>query len=269
MLARASLVAAAFAALASAAVADTPPAAAPLPPDLQALEQQAKQLQISSEHIRVAEEIGGGSFTGPLLTADVQLRAQPLAAEVHLSVVGSKLEERVIGTTLYVNDPAIGRRDGGRPWVRFRKRGMSELTGLAPSAITNGPQSQDVLTSLLSQLAPQNIKEVGPSTANGQPATEFTGTIDLAKLIAGFGSKVSKQLQQEMKALSGVTTTLDLFVAPNGLPTRTVIAFNSKTTAFTITDDILAHNIPVAVHAPPSRRTVAYSKVRKLLHNRL
>jgi hypothetical protein len=270
MLARAALTAVAAAALAPAAVADTPPAATPLPPDLQALEQQAKQLQISSEHVRVTEEIGGSGLSGPLVTADLQLREQPLAAEVHLNVVGSKLEERVIGTTLYVNDPAVGRRDGGRPWVRVPKRGISELSGLAPSAISNGPQTQDVLTSLLTQLAPQNIKEVGPSTANGQPATEFTGTIDLAKLlVASLGPKLAKQLQQQTKALGGLTTTLDLFVAANGLPTRTVIAVNSKTAAFTITVDILAINIPVAVHAPPSRRTVPYSKVRKLLHGRL
>lgn len=195
-----------------------------------------------------------------------------MAAEVRLNVAGSRLEERVIGTTLYLNEPAIARRDGGRPWVRIAKRGLSELTGIAPSAITNGPtangpQTQDVLTSLVTQLAPQSIKEVGPSTANGQPTTEFTGTIDLTKLVAGLGPKLAKQFQQLAKSLNGLTTTLDLFVAANGLPTRTVIALNSKTLALTITEDILAINIPVAVHAPPSRRTVPYAKVRKKLHS--
>jgi hypothetical protein len=110
---------------------------------------------------------------------------------------------------------------------------------------------------------------VGPSTANGQPATEFTGTIDLTKEVSGIGPKLAKQFQQLVKQLGSVTTTLNLFVAANGLPKRTVLAINAKNVAVTVTEDILAINIPVAVHAPPSRRTVAYSKVRKLLHNRL
>jgi hypothetical protein len=268
-LTRASLAAFAAAVLAPAAIADTAPPAGPLPPDLQALEQQAKSLQISSEHMRLTEDIAGSGFAGPFLTVDVQVSERPLAAELNLGVAGRKFEERVIGTTLYVKDPAIGRRDGGRPWVRVPKRGISELTGLAPNAISNGPQSQDVLTSLLTQLAPQNIKEVGPSTANGQPATEFTGTTNFRTLIAGSGSKVSKQLQKALKKLGSATITLDLFVAANGLPTRTVLAIDPKVAPITETVDILAINIPVAVQAPPLRQTIGYKKVRKLLHNRL
>lgn len=269
MLARTSLVAVAAAALAPAAAADTPPATTTLPPDLQALEQQAKQLQINSQHIRLAVDLGGGTFSGPLVSGDILVSRTPAAAEVHLTAPGVKLEERVIGTTLYVNDPAIARRDGGRPWVRVAKRGISELTGIAPNAISNGTPTQDVLTSLLTQLAPQNIKEVGPSTANGQPATEFTGTVDLATAASGIAPKLAKQFQQLVKQLGSVMTTLDLFVAPNGLPTRTILAINAKGIAVTVTEDILAINIPVAVQAPPARKTVAYAKVRKLLHGHL
>ena len=102
----------------------------------------------------------------------------------------------------------------------------------------------------------QSIQEVGPATVDAQQVTEFTASISLAKLLS------PKQLASVK--LSETTVELELFIAPSGLPVRTISVLGGRSEGIGFEEDILALEIPVVVHAPPARETIGEAQLSRL-----
>jgi hypothetical protein len=62
---------------------------------------------------------------------------------------------------------------------------------------------------------------------------------------------------------------LELFVAPSGLPVRTISVLGSRSEGIGGEEDIRALEIPVVVHVPPVRQTIGKARLRKLERRRI
>lgn len=214
---------------------------------------------------------------------------------------GSTSAERTIGKTIYTYKPSVASYDGGRPWVRSKVEPAPKPSGdsakfaavidsLSPTFAggTTGV-SAGLFSKLIEELGEaQSVQEVGPAAVDGQQVTEFTASVPLARLLSPAQleaiTKTSSSLgellsptgspkQQEAaktrseeaaKKLSEASVELELFIAPSGIPVRTVSVLGGRNEGIGVEEDILALDIPVVVHAPPARETIGEAQLRKL-----
>ncbi len=231
-------------------------AAAVLPPELQTLEQKAQTLHIASERFTLTFAIKEPSGKQTTLTSIGTGRISPPEAQLVETVGSKRLVVRALGNDLYESVPGLARLDGGRPWVHVRESALSEQTGVNFAA---APQNLTESFSLINS-ASEGVQEVGPATVDGQSTTEFTASVDLAQLLSRFGTK----LVQKLQSVGVRNASLELYLAPSGLPVRASITIPVEGGSITTTSDILATEVPVSVKAPPARETISESEFEKL-----
>jgi hypothetical protein len=228
-------------------------------------------------------------------------RSEGLKLSAGHTLGGSTSTERMIGKTIYTYKPSVASYDGGRPWVRSKAKPAPKpgsdsaklsavIDSLSPTFAGGGTGGTSGLFSkLIEELGEaQSIQEVGPATVDAQQVTEFTASISLAKLLSpmqlegitksngSLGELLSpigspkqreeaKQHNEEAaRKLSETTVELELFIAPSGLPVRTISILGGRSEGIGVEEDILALEIPVVVHAPPARKTINEAQLSKL-----
>ena len=215
---------------------------------------------------------------------------------------GSTSMERTIGNTIYTYKPSVASYDGGRPWVRSKSKPApkpgSESTKFAvvvdALSRTLAGDAKSSSTGQFSKLIEElgetrSIQEVGPATVDGQQVTEFTASISLATLLSPKqletiaeptsslveavlspssapkqGEETKKHNEEAAKKLSEAIVELELFIAPSGLPVRTISVLGGRSEGIGVEEDILALEVPVVVHAPPARKTIGEAQLHRL-----
>ncbi len=216
------------------------------------------------------------------------------------------LRERTIGNTVYTYMPSVASFDGGRPWVRSTRRtsqtggesagiaGISDSLAAPASGAGAGGGSVAPFAKLIEDInGAESVQEVGPVIVDGQQTTEFTVSSSLERVLppkqmAALTKSIStletllgptespkqraetKQHNEEAdKKLGLAPVTLELFIAPSGLPVRTISILGSRSSGIGGEEDIRALEVPVDVHAPPPRKTIGQAQLRKLERKRL
>lgn len=214
---------------------------------------------------------------------------------------GSTSTERTIGKAIYTYKPSVASYDGGRPWVRSKAKPAPKpgsdtaklsavIDSLSPTLAGSATgSSAGLFSKLIKELGEaQSIQEVGPATVDAQQVTEFTASISLAKLLtpkqleaikrstnplgklfSSIGSpkqreEAKQQREAATKKLSEATVELEVFIAPSGLPVRTISVLGGRSEGIGVEEDILALEIPIVVHAPPARKTIGEAQLRRL-----
>jgi hypothetical protein len=260
-----------------------------VPPPLQALEQ--KMLLIHFNTARVSGVFALGDLGTPAEGADLAAQANvceslivSIDANVRLSPSGTVASSRFeggpairqisIGRTDYIYEPSVKRYDGGRPWVRSVTEAPSKSSkGLFGAMPAVGEDESSASTDVFKRLVEtinqaQSIQEAGQTTVDGQQATEYVVTISMATLLAKQLSQkqieTAKKKSELFKGISEATDTLELFLTPDGMPVRTINVIGPRNEGIGVEQDILAINIPVSIHKPPSNLTVGQVRLRKL-----
>ncbi len=254
----------------------------PLPPSLVGLEQKAEELKVTSLRF-----VAQSSVTLPrsdhqalrvlkALGADSQISGEetfsPAAGNVTFSLLGHPFTLRVVGKTTYVYLRALGRVDHGRPWIKLGRDGFAELITeengkpLKPSK-TSAPTigapalAEPPFTGLRKTLAgAEEVRETGTATLYGQPVTDFLAILEPEQLKRESLASMSHLLPPRQLP----TVTMEVSLAQNGLPVRTVITTHDKGTTVTATVNIPAINFPLVIEAPPASQTVNVAQLRKL-----
>jgi len=267
------------------------PAPAPVPPDLQALEQKMLALQLTSERfsttVSVAETpkvkgpVGGfkhifgraSSLAIPLATEAGEVSfGTPLQASVDGTAFGIAISARLIGTTLYTREPFISQLDGGRPWVEERNKSLSQALGSEPA----GPGGYEgeagaglkTLGALIGRA--RSIAELGPANVDGQAVTRFKLSIPLTALLKPSHSRKQRLRARLQRKLFAPLVSIELFLTETGLPVRTgfVLYIRHDKGELIEQSDVTAIDIPVLVQAPPVAETIGAAQLHRLIHRR-
>ena len=248
-----------------------PPAPAPtvasIPLAVQPLVAQVEQQTVNSERYSETTQAGGTitvkSKSGKRrrvtrhisreMFGEASLR--PLVGKTFRKGASGALKSIGIGSTTYEYSPTLTRKDGGRPWVRFKDLSAAALFpfhgGGASRFEVNagGTGSYAELIDLLAT-ANGNVAIVGPATVDGQHTTELTAATTPLALVKGLSLKDIQELPE----------TLEVFVTESGLPVRVTRIAQLGPIAITDTTDIIAVNAPVTAKAPPARKTIGEAK---------
>jgi hypothetical protein len=247
------------------------------------------RLQLNTAHI--SSELVLGEFTGVVkpgssvntrngfgssLTGGVRLA--PPAATLNggsgLTLQGHELQTHVrqLGSTVYVYDSLMSSYDGGRSWRRSKLPNGQTLYPTSTVLESGGPSRASPFTKLIESVnAAQSIHEVGATTVDGQQVSEFTAVVPFPKLLIDnplSGPKPGPHTHLG-EAERSATVELDLFIAPTGLPVRTIVTLGGRRKGTTEALDILAINIPfVAPSPPPAGKTISEAALRRLQRKR-
>ena len=267
------------------------PAPAAVPPDLQALEQKMLALKPASERfsasISIAEKpkvkgpVGGfnhifghaSSILVPLLTLAGEFTVgPPPAASISASFLGFTASARLIGSTLYTDEPSVSRRDGGRPWVEERNTSLAQALGSQPNGPAGSAGEPGAGFAALAKLIAhaQSIAELGPADVDGLPVTRFRLAVPIAALQTPAHSRRARARARRERKPFAPLLRIELFLAESGLPVRTnvvVVARHGKG-ALIEQSDITAIDIPVLVQAPPAAETIEAAELHRLLRRR-
>jgi hypothetical protein len=262
----------------------TAPAAAPapVPADLQALE--AKMLALHPNSVQfsltlsasasgAAAEGPFGSFKGifgqasaaaaPLLEAYGEVMKAPEQASLRASVVGLVVQERLVGGTEYTKEPFLAKLDGGRPWVEKRHQTLKSTfsEGSVPAA-GEDPTSFAGTPKLIARA--RVIREQAPALVDGQTTSAFTLSIDLIR-----GRKLSARARRALLKHFDRLATLELFIAPNGVPVRTTLRVRVRSShrraQLIVQVDVPAIEVAFTVSPPPAAETISEAALNRLM----
>jgi hypothetical protein len=267
--------------------ASAPPVVrAPLPPDLVRLERSMLALQLNGESFSASVSVsapgaaGGpfGSFsrvlahaasTFALLTASGEESYTPQLGRFKVSFLGLKIEGRLIGTTLYAYEPFLAGVDGGRPWVEEPNKPLDQAVGVEVQSLggSTGSNTTRAFGPMIETLnGARRLREIGPYTVDGQATTGFRATVDLAT-----GRHLSATDRRLLRKLGAGHTHLEMFLAEDGLPVRTLLRFGVRLpngagqAELSIQSDLAALSTPVVVEAPPAAQTITLAQLKRLL----
>ncbi len=275
-------------------------AKANLPPALVVLEQKMRALHINSERGSVVEVLTGVPLGGegllkpmsskpsrhggkhtvvhltthptqsfPFLTADFETSVVPKLTVVRGDIFGTiSFQERVIGEQAYTRLSLFAQLDGGRPWIYVSPAELAEEEAQksaegGSASVSPFPGAQSVESGFGKLIETiehaRSVSEVGPKEVDGQQTTEFEAKLNGGQLAgASSASKISKAAK---KALG--RSTLELFLAEDGLPVRTRIQTWVGKAGVSIVQDILATEIPVSVEQPPASETITEAELKE------
>jgi hypothetical protein len=256
-----------------------------LPADLLALAQKMEGLSVTSERFRVRTAISAaGAHVSreelrflALFNLDIagEATSSPPAASFTFTIFGHRLKLRVIGRTTYLYMPGLAKRDGGRPWLNLGRQDLGPLLGAGEAAPTPAGSSGTSFkrdAALLGHAV--GVQQLGPGTVDGQAISGFRMGLDQSAFDEGSSGTPSKPSSiTERIGLAAVaqpprSITLEMMIAPSGLPVQTRIEIAAEGISVGALDDIYAVNFPLSLRPPPRRQTIALAQLRRLERRR-
>jgi hypothetical protein len=235
--------------------------------EVQALLSRMSTLRISSERftagITVRPRHLPKGFEGlrkiTLQVAGEQSLATPPSAVLTTSAFGTSFSSRIVGDTIYVDDPAVAKHDGGRPWVKETTKGSSGPAGTGLGIGQAGASAP--FAGLASLVATgRDVKDLGPATFDGQAVTRISFTIAPAKLATG---KLTAPLRGKLG--NHASSRLEVDLNAEGLPVRTAGLISIGKVRVGLTADIKAVNFPLTVSAPAPAETITAHELLALI----
>jgi hypothetical protein len=244
-------------------------AAASAPPELQALIAKMKTLQVSSERFsatlslhahKVPKDLSALRALKVDLNGEANL-ATPESAVITTTLLGKPLTVRVIGKTIYTDEPALARKDGGRPWVKETRKVQPDVTGSTPGAAGAGTAAPYAAQAALIEGA-KAFRALGTATVDGQPVSRFLVTVDPTKVPGADIGKLRAKLRHDHITPKA---QVEYDLSPEGLPVHTAGVIALGKIRVTFTADVLATDFPLTVAEPPPAETIATSELLALL----
>jgi hypothetical protein len=197
----------------------------------------------------------------------------PPAANLTLSLFGQPLTLRAVGEATYLYIAKLAAVDHDRPWIMLGRGGLGELFTVnghpvkAPAStkpkIAEPTLVEPPFAALQKMLAgAHEVRELGPGTLDGQPVTRFLAVLKPSQLASDRKLGTAHPLRRATS--TPATTTLELSLAPSGLPVQTKIVGQDAGVTTTDTLEIPAINFPLVIEAPPAAQTITLAELKAL-----
>ena len=254
-----------------------PPGSGSTSAEVTAAIRQAASAQVTSVagtaqvHLTAAAGAASGSAGGGVtedITATFAERLKPsLTASFDattLTVNGKPLpggiSEVLTPSTVYLKSSALTRAlKQSKPWLSISTAQLGRSSGinlgqLLSGATDSGPASQNQMLAGAS-----SVRQVGTSTLDGVPVTEYTGTIDIAKAIDALPAADRAGLQQALQQAGLTTEKFTVWIDGSHLVRKSVVRASGSKFSETATTAITSINKPVTVTVPPAGETAPLS----------
>lgn len=205
-----------------------------------------------------------GSVTSPAIgkmTLSGAQRYRPTAQmSMTLQVQGQTMSEVVVGSTLYLDYPALSAQMGGKPWGRIDLATDDGSLG-SLSSLADTTQQYDPMTQIEVLAASGNITDIGTETDQGQQTEHYHGQLILSDLLqddsAAAGLLTSAQvgaLENEFNAAGVSKESVDVWIGADKLPVE--IKYETQTPQGQDVSDMLLTGWGKAVQlgAPPANQ---------------
>ena len=236
---------------------------ASMPADLQALIGRSQRLSTPDVILAFRDTVVREGKTTVPAAGEIRWRASPREEELDESGLGLAFQYREMNTVVYCTEPSVlvssipglRHRLHGRHWIRFTHEEFARSQGAPLPSF--GPRAPNLgapkgLAALVAVMT--NIVENGPTTLDGQPVTQFTGTADPSTLAADFQDGFPEGYTPR-----SATVVLDL--EPDGLLKRVNIAAATDGAHLALTFDVLSIATPVIVQRPSRRDTINWTQL--------
>lgn len=254
---------------------------APIPPDLQALETRMAALRLSSVRLSMKTSLhggGGGGVTDIAKLFDFGFSGvetiSPDAAAGTFTLFGTTLRLRLVEGRVYLYFYALGRYDGGRPWIRLENGQLGKL--LSPKKGTSTPVGASGAERFGQLIATINegsdIRELGPATVDGQPVVGFSEQLEPTSKVSLGGSGplsgFSASKRRVPRTAPEPHVTLQIYIAASGMPVRLRLRSASGPVSLTEALDFFAINFPYTIPPPPPSHVIGEGALRRLERRR-
>ncbi|MDF2257690.1 hypothetical protein [Streptantibioticus ferralitis] len=152
---------------------------------------------------------------------------------------------------------------GGKHWVK-EPLALLAAQGDGGKAETDQLRQANPAMEVRMLIASGDLHKVGPETVSGTAATHYTGTLNLAKLIAskqGLTPDDVKFLQKEVAAQGAAEDHIDLWINNDNLPVKTQEQIQTNTAKITSTTDYSNYGVAVDLSAPAESDTFTLHSV--------
>ena len=179
----------------------------------------------------------------------------PLRADLMVQIAGQNVEERIVGTIIYLKIPALGKKLG-KPWASVNMAAIGKASGLNLAQLMQQVQQANPGQSLDMLSKSAHITLVGPATIDGASTTHYAGTVDLPAALSRFSPQLQVQIKTLTAKLGIKSVHIDLWLTPNHLPKRITQSYTTTLGPESLQVDYNSFNQPFTVQAPPANQTV-------------
>jgi len=214
----------------------------------------AKTAQVSFEETISAAS--GASTQTVVIKGSGVTEFDGMREEMTLSVpnIGT-IEERVIGTALYVQVPKAERSalTLGSAWAQLDvNQFMQSELGVSLPQVTNPYEAPGQVLEELSGLSAGSVVDLGPAVVRGTPTTEYQADVEFTKLVGR--DTAFSQVAQVLRADTDATDQpVDIWLDSAGLVRRIDMDMNfvALSASSDYTCDLWGFGNPVKIEAPP------------------
>lgn len=194
------------------------------------------------------------SSTGTMTVSGQEQYSPGLEMSMSMQVQGQTMSEVLIGTTFYMDYPALSAEMGGKPWGRIdlgkADGALGSLSSLANTARTYNPTTQ-----LRALIATGQVSSFGTETVDGQQATHYQGKLTVSQMLDqayGLTAAQTRQLKDTLQATGVTFELIDLWVGANQLPVE--VKYVARSAAGQVSTDMQLSDWgkPVEIGAPPA-----------------
>jgi hypothetical protein len=257
----------------------SPAPSSPMPAALAELVQKMSELRPSTARLALTLDLKAQDPNAPGKTISVLMSGllaevgvePPTAAVTTSSGAGSGEKVRLVHGHVYIYLPFLDRFDGRRPWVEMSEaryeRDDAAGVGVAFARQTNA--RVDPFASVIAEIDDSHdFRELGPSDVHGQAVTGFAMTplpsTPPTPGQSGLTAKQEAELQAAARRLGKSTSTIEVFIAADGLPVRTRITVTLGPIATVASEEVTATDFPLIVAPPPARQTIGFRALREI-----
>ncbi|MDF3292032.1 hypothetical protein [Streptomyces silvisoli] len=176
----------------------------------------------------------------------------------------SPLRMEIRSDAMYVRVPAQNvAKLGGKHWVK-EPLDLLAAQGDGGKAETDQLRRADPTMEIRMLIASGDVRKVGQETVRGVTATHYTGTLDLAKVIAskqGLTPDDVKFLKKEVAAQGATDGHVDLWVNSDNLPVETQEQVQTDTARVTSTTYYSNYGVAVDLSLPAESDTFTLHSV--------
>jgi hypothetical protein len=216
--------------------------------------------------VQATAKAGGSSSSDLTMSASMAEQLRPsLLAEVKIASISSGgttlpggMIELITPSTLYMNWSVLTQElHTGKPWLAIPLSTLGKSTGIDLTQLLSQATSESPLNESDMLAGATGVRQVGTSTLDGVPVTEYQGTLSIDQGLQQLPASDRAAVQKQISATGLKTATFTVWIDGSHTMRKMVMTEQGPTLTEVISITIDSLNQPVNVQIPAASQTSA------------